>query len=82
MRGAARSNFCTLAVNPYGRARGEDRNIVVALHGLQHVENFEAFALQKLFPVQHLGTPDVGRFENGEPMVGGLGFEPGSDNAF
>ncbi len=79
-RGAARVDRVADAVDADRRARGEDRDVVLARHGLQHVEGGEALAVEQFVPVEDPGAPDVGRLEHREPFVDGPGRDlPGDD---
>ncbi len=65
-RGAV--ELCPLAIDAERRARREDRDIVLALTVCSMSSTLKPSLSSSSVPVQHLGAPDVGRLENGEPV--------------
>src|SRR6516225_9862835 len=49
---------------------------------LYHAQHLEAVVLEKSLPVQHVGAPDVGWFEDGQPVRGGAGLEVTGEDRF
>lgn len=62
-----------LSVNPDRTARRlrDDRGLLAiawTCDGLDHIERGKARMLKQPVPCQHIGTPDIRRFENAEPV--------------
>ena len=46
-----------------------------AADGLHHVEGLKGLVIEEAVPGEHVGAPDVGRFEDVEPVLRGLVIE-------
>src|SRR3712207_5361952 len=62
-----------LAIHSDWAARRRERSTIRTAYMLRHPENLKCVMFKQLWPGEDIGTPDIGGFQNTEPMSCRLG---------